>query len=54
MKKKIQNVCAVIGGTTLIMGAGLETESPIVVLVWLTISISLLYVGKAFIFQQNR
>lgn len=54
MKKKIQNACAVIGGTSLIMGAGIVTENPIVLLVWLTISVSLLYVGKAFSFQQNR
>lgn len=54
MKKKIQNACAVIGGTTLIMGAAIETESPIVIIAWLTISASLLYIGNAFSFQQNR
>lgn len=54
MKKKIQNACAVIGGTALLMGAGIVTESPVVMFVWLTISVSLLYAGKAFSFQQNR
>lgn len=54
MKKKIQDVCAAIGVTTLLMGAGIVTENPIVVLVWLTVSVSLLYIGKAFSFQQNR
>lgn len=53
MKKKIQNVCAAAGGITLVMGAGIVTENPIVLLVWLAISVSLLYVGKAFSFQQN-
>ena len=54
MKKKIQKACAVVGGTALIMGAGIVTESPIVILVWLTVSISLLYAGKAFSFQEKR
>lgn len=54
MKKKIQNACALAGGTALIMGAGIVTENPILLLVWLTISVSLLYAGKAFGFQQNR
>lgn len=54
MKKKIQKACAVIGGTALLMGAGIVTENPIILIVWLTISVSLLYVGKAFSFQQNR
>lgn len=54
MKKKIQNACAVIGATTLIMGAGLVTESPIVIIAWLAISVSLLYAGKAFSFQQKK
>ncbi len=54
MKKKIQNACALAGGTTLIMGTGIVTESPIVILIWLAISVSLLYIGKAFSFQQNR
>lgn len=52
--KKVQKACAFAGGTALLMGTGIVTESPTVVIVWLTISVSLLYAGKAFSFQQNR
>ncbi|WP_290433513.1 MULTISPECIES: hypothetical protein [Bacteroidales] len=52
--KKVQKACALTGGTSLLMGAGIVTESPVVIIGWLAISVSLLYAGKAFSFQQNR
>lgn len=52
--KKVQKACAVIGGTALLMGAGIVTGNPVVILGWLAVSASLLYAGKAFVFQQNR
>ena len=54
MKKKIQNACALAGGTTLLIGAGVATENPIAIIGWLVVSVSLLYAGKAFSFQQNQ
>lgn len=52
--KKVQKACAFAGGTALLMGTGVVTESPIAMFVWLTVTVSLLYAGKAFSFQQNR
>lgn len=52
--KKVQKACAFAGGTALLMGAGIVTVNPVVIFGWLAVSASLLYAGKAFVFQQNR
>lgn len=54
MRTTFRKVCAVMGGVALLTGGGIATDSIPAILVWLVISVALLYAGRAFSFQQNR
>lgn len=50
----IRKVCACCGGLLLLLGAGLDTESPIAMAGYLAVVAALLYAGRAFSFQKRQ
>ena len=53
MRTTFHKMCATLGGLVLLLGAGIVTDSPLVIFVWLAVSASLLLAGRAFSFQQK-
>lgn len=54
MRNKLQQCVAVVGGVSLMATPAIVENEPAIVIVWLWASVFLLYVGKAFSFQQKR
>lgn len=51
---KTRNLCAGAGFMMLMMMAGLGDSHPAALLVWLAVSVALLYIGRAFDFQTRK
>ena len=54
MRKKLQQCVAVVGGVSLMATPAIVENEPAIVIVWLAASSFLLFVGKAFSYQQKR
>ncbi|MCM1301962.1 MAG: hypothetical protein NC226_09610 [Bacteroides cellulosilyticus] len=54
MRTTLRKACAVVGGTAFLTGAAFVGESLAYAVVWLTVSVSLIFAGQAFTFQQKQ
>lgn len=54
MRNKFQQCVAVVGGVSLMATPAIVENEPAIVIVWLAVSSFLLFVGKAFSFQQKQ
>lgn len=54
MRNKLQQCVAVVGGVSLMATPAIAENEPAILIGWLLASVLLLYVGKAFTFQQKR
>lgn len=54
MRNKLQQCVAVVGGVSMMATPAIVENGPAIVIGWLAASVLLLFVGKAFTFQQKR
>lgn len=54
MRTLFRKACAAMGSLAILLGAGIVTENPLVIVAWLAGSVSLLLMGRAFTFQQKQ
>lgn len=54
MRTLFHKACAVMGGIVFLAGAAFVSDSPALAMVWLVASVSLLFAGRAFTFQQKQ
>lgn len=50
---KIRKICASIGVTMLLMMSCMGESHPLALLVWLAVSVAMIYIGRAFDFQNK-